>query len=155
MEVNLCTTQNCCLESWTSGTIGDSEFLEQNICVCLWGSQEMLHFDSNSKSSMSTEDGKEMWALGGQAVPTATLLWEVWHECSCLCQTRIPLCLPFLKSREVNGAFPGCTSHKENPWCLPQCRRQKRLKSDTWVRKIPWRRTQPPTEVFLPRKSHG
>ena len=27
--------------------------------------------------------------------------------------------------------------------------------SDTWVRKIPWRRKWQPTSVFLPGKSHG
>ena len=33
-----------------------------------------------------------------------------------------------------------------------QCRR---LGFDPWVRKIPWRRKQQPTPVFLPGKSHG
>ena len=31
----------------------------------------------------------------------------------------------------------------------------KRLRSDPWVRKIPWRREWLPTPVFLPGKSHG
>ena len=33
-----------------------------------------------------------------------------------------------------------------------QCRR---LGFDPWVRKIPWRRKQQPTPVFLPGESHG
>ena len=47
------------------------------------------------------------------------------------------------------------------PWCLSgketayQCRRCKRLRFDSWVRKMPWRRKWQPTPVFLPGKSHG
>ena len=42
-------------------------------------------------------------------------------------------------------------------WCSGkestcQCRRPG---FDPWVSKIPWRRTWPPTAVFLPGKSHG
>ena len=48
--------------------------------------------------------------------------------------------------------FPGGTSGKE-PAC--QRRRRKRLGFDLWVRKIPWRRKQQPTLVFLPGESHG
>ena len=48
--------------------------------------------------------------------------------------------------------FPGGTSGKE-PTC--QCRRQKRLWFDPWVRKISWRRVWQPTPVFLPEESHG
>ena len=36
-----------------------------------------------------------------------------------------------------------------------QCRRRRRCRSDPWVRKIPWRRKQQPTPVFLPGESHG
>ena len=35
-----------------------------------------------------------------------------------------------------------------------QGRRCRRCEFDTWVRKIPWRRTWQPTPVFLPGKSH-
>ena len=42
--------------------------------------------------------------------------------------------------------FPGGTSGEE-PAC--QCRRRKRCSFDPWVRKIPWRRAQQPTPVFL------
>ena len=31
----------------------------------------------------------------------------------------------------------------------------KREGFDLWVRKIPWRRTEQPTPVFLPGESHG
>ena len=36
-----------------------------------------------------------------------------------------------------------------------QCRRYKRCRFNSWIRKIPWRRKQQPTPVFLPGKSHG
>ena len=48
--------------------------------------------------------------------------------------------------------FSGGTRGKE-PAC--QCRRLKRHRFKAWVRKIPWRRAQQPTPVFLPGKSHG
>ena len=49
--------------------------------------------------------------------------------------------------------FPGGTSSKE-PAC--QCRRLfERLRFDPWVGKIPQRRAQKPTQVFLPGESHG
>ena len=48
--------------------------------------------------------------------------------------------------------FPGGTSGKE-PAC--QCKRCKILWFHCWVGKIPWRRAQQPTPVFLPGESHG
>jgi len=45
---------------------------------------------------------------------------------------------------------PGGASGKE-PTC--QCRRWKRPGLDPWVGKIPWRRAQQPTPVFLPGES--
>ena len=48
--------------------------------------------------------------------------------------------------------FPGDASDKE-PAC--QFRRHKRCRFDSWVEKIPWRRTWQPTPVFLPGESHG
>ena len=48
--------------------------------------------------------------------------------------------------------FPGGPSGKE-PTC--QCRRHKRLGFNPWVGKIPWRRAQQPTPVFLTGESHG
>ena len=48
--------------------------------------------------------------------------------------------------------FPGGTSRKE-PAC--PCKRPKRHRFDPLVGKIPWRRAQQPTAVFLPGESHG
>ena len=47
--------------------------------------------------------------------------------------------------------FPGGASSKE-PTC--QCRKCKRWGFDPLVGKIPWRRAQQPTPVFLPGESH-
>ena len=55
--------------------------------------------------------------------------------------------LPF---KRLLLGFPGGTSSRE-PVC--QCRRHKRCKFDSWVGKIPWRRTWHPTPVFLPGES--
>ena len=48
--------------------------------------------------------------------------------------------------------FPGGASGKESA-C--QCRRRNRCVFNPWVRKMPWRRAQQPTPVFLPGESHG
>ena len=48
--------------------------------------------------------------------------------------------------------FPGGASSKE-PTC--QCRKCKRWVFDPLVGKIPWRRAQQPTPVFLPGEFHG
>ena len=48
--------------------------------------------------------------------------------------------------------FPGGMSSKE-PAC--QCRRPRRCGLDPWVGKIPRRRAQQPTPVFLPGEPHG
>jgi len=53
-----------------------------------------------------------------------------------------------LARRDLSG-FPRWLSGKESA-C--QCRRRG---FDSWVRKIPWRRKQQPTPIFLPEKSHG
>ena len=50
------------------------------------------------------------------------------------------------------GSFPGGTSVKE-PTC--QCRWCKRCGFNPWAGKIPWRRAQQPTPVFLPGEFHG
>ena len=52
---------------------------------------------------------------------------------------------------DSNG-FPKWLSGKESD-C--QCRKQRRLEFDPWVRKIPWRRKYQHTPVFLPGESHG
>ena len=48
--------------------------------------------------------------------------------------------------------FPGATSGKEST-C--QCRNTRDNWFDPWVGKIPRRRAQQPTPVFLPGESHG
>ena len=48
--------------------------------------------------------------------------------------------------------FPGGDSGKE---LSCQCRRCKRQGFNSWDRKIPWRRAQKPTPLFLPRKNRG
>ena len=62
------------------------------------------------------------------------------------CQSRA------LASGRPGWGFPGGASGKE-PTC--QCRRCKRRGFSTWVGKIPWRRTWPPTPVSLPGELHG
>ena len=52
----------------------------------------------------------------------------------------------------LKSGFPGGASGKE-PAC--QGRRQKSLRFNPWVGKIPWRRAWQPTPVFLPGISHG
>ena len=52
----------------------------------------------------------------------------------------------------IDHGFLGGTSGKEPTY---QCRRQKRCGVNPWVRKIPWRRNQQPSPVFLPGKSYG
>ena len=48
-------------------------------------------------------------------------------------------------------SFPGGASGKEP---ARQYRRYKRYRFDPWVGKIPWRRAQQPTPVFLPGEFH-
>ena len=48
--------------------------------------------------------------------------------------------------------FPVDASGKE-PTC--QCRKGKRCRFKTWVRKIPWRRAWESVLIFLPEESHG
>ena len=52
---------------------------------------------------------------------------------------------------EKNG-IPWCLSSKESAL---QCRRLRRPGLYPWVGKIPWRRAEQPTPVFLLEKSHG
>jgi len=53
---------------------------------------------------------------------------------------------------EYSWLFPGGAGGKE-PGC--KCRRCKRHRFNSWVGKIPWRRAQQPTPVFLPGEFHG
>ena len=52
----------------------------------------------------------------------------------------------------IQWGSPGGASGKE-PAC--HCQRCKSHGFDPWVRKIPGRRAQQPTLVFLPEESHG
>ena len=49
-------------------------------------------------------------------------------------------------------SLPGGASGKQ-PSC--QCRRHKRCGFSPWVGKIPWKKAQQPTSVFLPGELHG
>ena len=51
-----------------------------------------------------------------------------------------------LTRRAANQGFPG-GAHGKDP--APQCRRRKRFRFNSWVRKIPWRRAWQLTPVFL------
>ena len=61
-----------------------------------------------------------------------------------------------MQSITFRGAFPGCTRGKE-PTC--QCRRHEKPTTrwgfDLWVKKIPWRRAEQLTPVFLLGESHA
>ena len=52
----------------------------------------------------------------------------------------------------INQGFPGGASGKE---LACQFRRQKRLRFDRWVEKIPWRRAWKCILIFLPGESLG
>ena len=58
----------------------------------------------------------------------------------------------FQSSNRCLQGLPSGSSGKESA-C--QCRRHKRRRFDPWIGKIPWRRAQQPTSVFLPGESHG
>ena len=57
-----------------------------------------------------------------------------------------------LESANLGSGFPGGARGKE---ATCQCRRHKRHRFSPWVGKIPWRRAQRPTPVFLPGEPHG
>ena len=56
-------------------------------------------------------------------------------------------------SSSSSNYLTGFSGGAKEPTC--QCRRQKGSGFDPCVRKIPWRRVQQPTPVFLPGESHG
>ena len=63
------------------------------------------------------------------------------------------LCVSFVICPACTSTcLPGDSSGKE-PAC--RCKRHKRLRSDPWVGKIPWRRAWQPTPAFLPGESRG
>ena len=79
---------------------------------------------------------------------TFRIVFVLLVDCSSL-----PLFMIFvLKSTLSDVTIAGDASDKE-PAC--QHRRPKRSGFNSWVGKIPWRRAQQPTPVFLPGESHG
>jgi len=58
--------------------------------------------------------------------------------------------LPWMDRRQ--GRLPRYCNGKEST-C--QCRRHKRHRFNSWVKKIPWSRKWQPAPVFLPGKFHG
>ena len=73
----------------------------------------------------------------------------VWfHSCT---NPQAFMILIFLAT--LQGGTSGKKQNKTKPTC--PCRRRKRRRFDPWVGKIPWRRAQQPTPVFLPGESHG
>ena len=57
-----------------------------------------------------------------------------------------------LQKSPTSCSFPSGIRGKES---AHQCRKRKRHEFDPWVKKIPWRRKQQPTPIFLPEESHG
>ena len=111
-----------------------------------------LHF-----RKIHEEDGKERRA-GQEAVRN---FWEYSGELTCRTRSRIRRWREAAEYNKISHwiaerskewlGFPGGASGKQ-PAC--QCRRRRRCGFDPWVGKIPWRRTQQPTPVFLPGESH-
>ena len=83
-----------------------------------------------------------------RGLSTSTSLVMLAGGCAC----RLPTVIRKDGMYRATSIFPGSASGKE---LICQCRRRKRPGFDPWVRKIPWRRKQQPTPVFLPGKSHG
>ena len=93
--------------------------------------------------------------LGGSKIPLTSSLLRYFEKFK-FSITVLPSLVLGLKMRIerecIQRGFPGGTSGEEPAY---QCRRPKRCRFDTWVGKIPWRRTRQPTPVFLPGKSHA
>ena len=65
-----------------------------------------------------------------------------------------------INSVALSGATNLLTLYWASPWLSGkdtacQCRRQRRLVFDSWVKKICWWRAWQPTPVFLPGEAHG
>ena len=118
-------------------------------CCCLRKLNETNGVDGSEGEVMETDAGADMatartllLALHPGAHPSPTQKERLgWRE-------NLDAASPTCFSR----SFPGGASGKESA-C--QYRRHNRCEFNPWVRKIPWRRTQQPTPVFLPGKSHG
>ena len=116
------------------------------------GSWECLSVRAQGWSSRRTEQrrpGCDCTCCG----PNVLLSWglcHLQHQTPNLNDDRSPLCFQTLLGYE--RAFQGDASDKE-PTC--QCKRCKRCKFNSWVRKVPWRRAWRPTALFLPGEFHG
>ena len=92
-----------------------------------------------------------LWVASASAL-NKLLLCSLWSSVYvCVLPSRSSTRFFWISWTRVWG-FPGGASGKE-PTC--QCRRHKRHRFGPWVKKIPWRRVQQPTPVFLPGESHG
>ena len=89
--------------------------------------------------------------LGFTQILCLALFCLITLSAAWLCGVYIYLCLCSLSVSLEWWGFSGGPGGKE-PSC--QCRRRKRWGFDSWVRKIPWRRAQGTTPVFIPGEPH-
>ena len=90
--------------------------------------------------------------------PKCPSIGDWWAEVGCISMGRGELCADMenrstiyqfsRKKKEIVELDVGFPSGSI-------CLQSRRCKFDHWIRKMPWRRAQQPTPVFLPGKSHG
>ena len=103
---------------------------------------QSLGWEAPLEKEMATHSSILAWRIHGQRSLAGYSAWNhrrVRHD-------RV------IETSLSHTYITGSTSGKE-PTC--QCRRLQRLRFVPWVRKIPCRRAQQPTPVFLPGESHG
>ena len=127
------------------------------ITCCLWVLASFFFFSSADSLSCAS---CETWLLSAWVSHFTTLqrsslslshLRRILRKGSGPASARCPA-LGKPTSAKGQEGFAGGASGKE-PAC--QCRRHKRHSFDSWVGKIPWRRTWQPTPLLLPWESHG
>ena len=94
-----------------------------------------FHFHALEKE-METHSSVLAWRIPGTGEPGGLPIYGVAQS-----RTRLKW-LSSSSSSILKLGFPGETSGKESTW---QCRRCKRHRFYSWVRKIPWRRKWQPT----------
>ena len=103
------------------------------------------------QSFASSSQRNEGWMV--RRLRVATLIKLTISSRGCrpepVCRSRTP----WLKGS--SGLMEGGSVTKEYAYNARDCLQHRRPEFDPWVRKIPWRREQQPTPVFLPGKSHG